>query len=54
MTLPLSLLPPLELPLHMSRQLLRLLADRFVAALNRFYNSLPPLSLLFSLQKWAT
>lgn len=31
----------LNLPLHMSRQLLPPLADRFVAASNRFYNSLP-------------
>lgn len=37
----------LNLPLHMSRQLLPPLADRFVAASNRFYNSLPPSLPLF-------
>lgn len=42
---PCPCLLPLNLPLHMSRQLLPPLVDRFVAASNRFYNSLPPLSL---------
>lgn len=42
---PCPCLLPLNLPLHMSRQLLPPLADRFVAASNRFYNSPSPLSL---------